>query len=199
MQRHMRGLQEDPTASPRLHTVTVPQLRAGSQYTVRIACGEEKRFAQVALPATQPGDDVGPHTQPFEKGHSTEEEKGSPEKKGKADRLVRGNPGLLEMQIDKEMEGNIIRVRSAFPGLAKGALRKVGAGAYQVGSKKISLSILNEQLMVRVGGGFQSWNEFIDSHYSYLRSYIVPCGAVQKSARANIMSRAQTNSVYAPF
>jgi len=101
------------------------------------------------------------------------------------------DPERVEKSVDMMMEGSIARLCSAIPGLSKGAIRKVGSGAYQIGSKKVYLSILNEQLMVRVGGGYQEWNEFIDKHYSYLRSYVVPDIPINHK---QIMSHAQKSS-----
>lgn len=107
-------------------------------------------------------------------------------------------PMTVEKQVDHLMEGNIVRLRNAFPGLEKSAIKKVAPNSYQIGSKKITLAIHNEKLMVRAGGGYQEWNKFIDSHYNYLRSFIVPdvpiSGLINAGARNSIVSSAQLSS-----
>ena len=43
-------------------------------------------------------------------------------------------------------------------------IRRIGEGFYLFGTRKIFAKVLNNKLVVRVGGGFMSFSEFIDCH-----------------------------------
>ena len=43
-------------------------------------------------------------------------------------------------------------------------MRRLGEGFYLFGTRKIYAKVLNNKLVVRVGGGFMSFTEFIDTH-----------------------------------
>lgn len=43
-------------------------------------------------------------------------------------------------------------------------IRRLGDGFYLFGTRKIYAKELNQKLMVRVGGGYKSFNDFIDDH-----------------------------------
>ena len=43
-------------------------------------------------------------------------------------------------------------------------IRRLGDGFYLFGTKKIFAKVLNNKLVVRVGGGFMSFSEFIDTY-----------------------------------
>jgi len=43
-------------------------------------------------------------------------------------------------------------------------VRRIGEGFYLFGTRKIYAKVLNNKLVVRVGGGFMSFTEFIDTH-----------------------------------
>ena len=43
-------------------------------------------------------------------------------------------------------------------------IRRLGDGFYLFGTKKIFAKVLNHKLVVRVGGGFMSFSEFIDTY-----------------------------------
>ena len=43
-------------------------------------------------------------------------------------------------------------------------VRRLGEGFYLFGTRKIYAKVLNNKLVVRVGGGFMSFTEFIDTH-----------------------------------
>jgi len=43
-------------------------------------------------------------------------------------------------------------------------VRRLGDGFYLFGTRKIFAKVLNNKLVVRVGGGFMSFTEFIDTY-----------------------------------
>mmetsp|Transcript_14349 Transcript_14349/g.24429 ORF Transcript_14349/g.24429 Transcript_14349/m.24429 type:complete len:95 (-) Transcript_14349:141-425(-) len=43
-------------------------------------------------------------------------------------------------------------------------IRRLGDGFYLFGTRKIFAKVLNNKLVVRVGGGFSSFTEFIDTY-----------------------------------
>jgi hypothetical protein len=43
-------------------------------------------------------------------------------------------------------------------------IRRLGDGFYLFGTRKIFAKVLNNKLVVRVGGGFMSFTEFIDTY-----------------------------------
>ena len=43
-------------------------------------------------------------------------------------------------------------------------VRRLGEGFYLFGTRKIYAKVLNNKLVVRVGGGFMSFTEFIDTY-----------------------------------
>lgn len=43
-------------------------------------------------------------------------------------------------------------------------IRRLGEGTYLFGTRKISAKVLNNKLVVRVGGGYMSFTEFIDTY-----------------------------------
>jgi hypothetical protein len=43
-------------------------------------------------------------------------------------------------------------------------IRRLGDGYYLFGTRKIVAKVLNNKLVVRVGGGFMSFTEFIDTY-----------------------------------
>ena len=43
-------------------------------------------------------------------------------------------------------------------------IRRIGEGFYLFGTRKIFAKVLNNKLVVRVGGEFMSFSEFIDCH-----------------------------------
>ena len=43
-------------------------------------------------------------------------------------------------------------------------VRRLGDGFYLFGTRKIYAKVLNNKLVVRVGGGFMSFTEFIDTY-----------------------------------
>lgn len=43
-------------------------------------------------------------------------------------------------------------------------IRRLGEGFYLFGTRKIYAKVLNNKLVVRVGGGFMSFTEFIDTY-----------------------------------
>ena len=43
-------------------------------------------------------------------------------------------------------------------------IRRIGEGFYLFGTRNIFAKVLNNKLVVRVGGGFMSFSEFIDCH-----------------------------------
>lgn len=43
-------------------------------------------------------------------------------------------------------------------------IRRLGDGFYLFGTRKIYAKVLNNKLVVRVGGGFMSFTEFIDTY-----------------------------------
>jgi len=166
VKRYARGHPEACTKVRRV-SVVVPKLAAGKDYAVRITSVQDKIRKEVEFTTLAPLEAAKKES----KSHHL-----NPRNKGSTKVLQARNledPLKLEKIIDKLMEGNIKKLHASFTGLDKGAVQKVGAGSYQLGSKKISVSIMEDILMVRVGGGFQDWNQFIGSHQSYLRSYIM--------------------------
>jgi TfoX/Sxy family transcriptional regulator of competence genes len=43
-------------------------------------------------------------------------------------------------------------------------IKRLGEGYYLFGTKKIFAKVINNQLVVRVGGGYMNMQEFIDKH-----------------------------------
>lgn len=43
-------------------------------------------------------------------------------------------------------------------------VRRLGEGFYLFGTRKIYAKVLNNKLVIRVGGGFMSFTEFIDTY-----------------------------------
>ena len=50
------------------------------------------------------------------------------------------------------------------PTLPRAMFRREGEGIYIFGTKKIYLKLLNDNIMVRVGGGYQALDEFVKQH-----------------------------------
>ena len=75
----------------------------------------------------------------------------------------------LEKMVDAQMAAfsrNLLE-----QGLGKGSVRKLGRDAWQVGTKKVNLSISSGALVVKVGGGYMDFNKWVEKHQSVLKGW----------------------------
>lgn len=67
----------------------------------------------------------------------------------------------VDMKLAKFLNDNPIMDQFCLP---KTIFRRQGEGTYYFGTKKIYMKLLNDNIMVRVGGGYQHLGEFITQH-----------------------------------
>lgn len=66
--------------------------------------------------------------------------------------------------VDQKLSKYINSANGMDPALPRYMFRREGEGIYYFGTKKIYLKLLNDCIMVRVGGGYQSLDEFVNQH-----------------------------------
>jgi len=79
-----------------------------------------------------------------------------------------------------EIDGKVSQVLLGHPSLVnKLTFRRISAGRYQMGHKKYSMKVLNGFLVLRVGGGFMKFSEWL-SKYGEKEGVVVVDSELQK-------------------
>jgi len=136
---------------------TVTSLLAGSSYCFRVFAGSKGSFEELGT--------VVEHTQPAPAPQQQPATARGGQSTPTAGRLTEK---ALEKKVDSMMDARIQKLQAA--GVrASETIRKTGRNQYQIGTKKLTLNIMNNNLVVRLGGqGQQKFDEFLDKHRSLL-------------------------------
>jgi len=82
-------------------------------------------------------------------------------------------PKLEGRPLEKAIDGHMAAFSKHLleQGVAKGSVRKLGRDAWQVGTKKVTLSISSGALVVKVGGGFMNFTTWVEKHQRVLKGW----------------------------
>lgn len=131
-------------------TCTMSNLLAGSSYCFRVIAGFKGNFEELGS--------IVDHTQPAAQPHKSP--KGAPN--------GRLSEKALEKKVDCMMDARIQKLQMTGVRTSE-CIRKTGRNQYQIGTKKLTLNIINSNLVVRLGGqGQQNFDEFLEKHRSLL-------------------------------